>query len=173
MHQRLLIWGLKKEDWLTVLKNHWRLLKPEGWVQLVECQWVDRDHPFNPLQYPNLAKQTRLQKWSTKAFGMDLFIAYKLEDYLKDLGFQNVSKEQFDFGYGAKVREEVWKEASTNLWVDTFRSFGERWPEGGIPEVARSEEEFYQFLGDLKGEIGEAGYAPKLNYIVGQKPQQM
>ncbi|KAF2806144.1 uncharacterized protein BDZ99DRAFT_466411 [Mytilinidion resinicola] len=170
IHQRLLIWGFQKKDWPAVLKNQLSLLKPGGWIQLVESQWVDRDHPFDAAQYPNLAKQTTLQKWSTDAFGMDIFIAYNLEDHLRELGFQNVSKQQFELGYGAKAKEESWKVPSADLWVNTFSSFGERWPEGGIPGVAKTKEEFYQFLEDLKKEVLEVGYAPKISYIIGQKP---
>jgi hypothetical protein len=138
---------------------------------LVEAQWVDRDHRFDAAQYPNLAKQTTLQKWSTDTFGMDIFIAYNLEDHIKELGFQNVSTQQFELGYGAKAKEESWKAPSVDLWVNTFSSFGERWPESGIPGVAETKEEFYQFLEDLKKEVFEFGYAPNLSYIIGQKPR--
>ncbi|KAF2499003.1 methyltransferase family protein [Lophium mytilinum] len=170
IHQRLLIWGFQKKDWPAVLKNQLALLKPGGWIQLVETQWVDRDHPFDAAQYPNLAKQTTLQTWSTDVSGMDIFIAYNLEDHLKELGFENVSKRDFVLGYGAKAKEESQNRPSADLWIKTFTSFGERWPEGGIPGVAKTKEEFYQFLEDLKNEVSEVGYAPKISYVIGQKP---
>ncbi|ORX98955.1 hypothetical protein BCR34DRAFT_495689 [Clohesyomyces aquaticus] len=171
IHQRLLIWGIQKREWRKVLTNHLSLLKPGGWIELVEGQWIDRDEPFDAAWYPNLARQTKLQKWSTDTFGMDIWIADKLEDELKEIGYENVKKTQHELGYGAKAKTMEWKIASTSLWVDTFRSFSERWPEGGIPEVAETREHFHQFLDALKNEISEVGYAPKLNYIVGQKPE--
>src|SRR5438105_3833067 len=38
VHQRLLIWGFQKHEWPSVLKNYLSLLRPGGWIQLVEGQ---------------------------------------------------------------------------------------------------------------------------------------
>jgi len=170
IHQRLLIWGLRGPEWPGVLRNHHSLLKPGGWIQLVEGQWVDRDHPFDAPRYPNLAKMSQMQKWSTSNFGMDIEIAYCLEDLLREGGFQGVAKTQLSLSYGAKAREEQWKQRSADMWVDTFRGLGSKLPEGGIPGVARNVEEFYAFLDELHSEVLEYGYQPTLNFVIGQKP---
>jgi hypothetical protein len=170
IHQRLLIWGLQAGEWPTVLKNHLSLLRPGGWIQLVEGQWVDKDDTFNASVFPSLSKMSEMQKWSTSSFGMEIYVAYQLEDLLKETGFQSVTKTQFDLGYGGKAKEEDWKIRSTDMWIDTFRSFGSILLPGGIPGVATTEEEFHAFLDKLRYEILEYGYAPKLNFVVGQKP---
>lgn len=171
VHQRLLIWGLQTPDWPTVLRNHAALLKPGGWIQLVEGQWVDRDQPFDPAKYPSLAKMSAMQKWSTANFGMDVYVVYRLEDLLKEAGFQHVEKTQFDLGYGALARDDDWKQTSADMWIDTFRGLGTKLPEGGIPGVARDAEEFNAFLEQLHAEVLEYGYQPKLNFVIGQKPE--
>ena len=56
------------------------------------------------------------------------------------------------------------------MLIDTFRVFSSKLPPDGIPGVAKSEEEFLIFLKHMKSETIEYGYAPKLNYVVGQKP---
>jgi len=57
---------------------------------------------------------------------MDIDIAYKLEDLLKDAGFTNVSKVQFDHGYGAKARSAAQRNGSAELWVECFRSLDQK-----------------------------------------------
>lgn len=171
VHQRLLIWGLQTPEWSRVVKNHYSMLKPGGWIQLVEGQWVDRDRPFDPEKYPSLAKMSEMQKWSTSNFGMDIYVAYRLENLLKEAGFERVEKTHFNLGYGALAREVDWKQRSADMWIDTFRSLGSKLPEGGIPGVARDVDEFHEFLSKLHSEVLEYGYQPRLNYVVGQKPE--
>ncbi|EFY85513.1 methyltransferase family protein [Metarhizium acridum CQMa 102] len=171
IHQRLLVWGLPGAEWPKVLKNHYSLLKPGGYIELVEAQWIDRDHSFDASKFPNLAKITKVQQWSGSNFGMDMYIAYRLEELLQQAGFKVVSKTQYSLGYGAKAREEKWREKSADMWIDTFRGFGQKWPVGGIPGAAETVEEFHALLDDLRGELLEYGVAPKINFVVGQKPE--
>jgi hypothetical protein len=56
------------------------------------------------------------------------------------------------------------------MWVDTFRSLGHKMPAEGILGVAKTPEEFDAFLDALKVEVLEQGYAPQLNFVIGQKP---
>ncbi|KAJ5660841.1 uncharacterized protein N7484_000213 [Penicillium longicatenatum] len=170
IHQRLLIWGLQGPEWLKVLRNQRTWLKPGGWIQLVEAQWVDKDVAFDPVQSPNLAKMTIMQKWSTAAFGMNIYIAYDLENLLQEAGLENIRQTSFSLGYGAKAREEQWKVPSAEMWVDTFRSLGHKMPPEGIHGVAQTPDEFDAFLDALKVEVLEQGYAPQLNFVIGQKP---
>lgn len=128
IHQRLLVWGLKLADWPRVLENFNLILKPGGYVQLVEIEFID---PNNPAQLPGLKKQASMQKWSTEAFGMDIDIAYKLDTLLKDAGFINVTKIQFDHGYGAKARAPDQRDVSAELWVECFRSLDSKIPKTG------------------------------------------
>jgi Methyltransferase domain len=130
IHQRLLIWGLPLAAWTTVLRNHMTILKPGGYIQLVEAEWIDAKHPS---KLPELTRQAAMQEWSTKTFGMDIDIAYKLADLLAEAGFVNVKTTQYDHGYGAKARAEDQKAASVDLWVECFRSLDAKMPLGKLP----------------------------------------
>ena len=171
VHQRLLIWALRGPDWQRVLRNHYEILKPNGWIQLVEGRWVDREHSFDTQKSPALAKMTKLQKWTTAAFGMDIYVAYELEGLLRRAGFVNISTRTFELGYGAKAKDLGWRSKSTDMWIDTFRAFAHKMPEEGISGVAQNMEAYQTFLDDLRIEVQEQGYAPVLEYVVGQKPR--
>ncbi|KAL2856517.1 methyltransferase family protein [Aspergillus pseudoustus] len=170
IHQRLLIWGIKSAEWPTVISNLSTAIRPGGYIQLVEAEWIDPKSPASPVARPNLSKQAALQVWSTESFGMDIHIAYKLEDLLKDAGFEDVTKVQFDHGYGALARDPGQGNVSAELWVDCFRPLGEKIPDGGIPGVAANAEEFAEFMDALELEIKTFGYQPKLNFVYGRKP---
>lgn len=170
VHQRLLVWGLDKHDWPLVIRNHASLLKPGGWIQLVEAEWIDHDHPTDAAKCPIMAKMFRLAEWTCN-FGTDVFVAYHLEDLLKDAGFRHVQKTQFVVGYGASAKEEQWRQPSAEIWVDIFKGLATKMPAEGIPGVARTPEEFYQLLDELPAEMVEWGYHPKLNFVIGQKPE--
>lgn len=119
VHQRLLIWGIRSEDWPIVVHNLVQTLKPGGYIQLVEAEWIN---PQDPATLPQLKKQAILQEWSTKNFGMDIHIAYQLEDILRNAGLQSVTKLQYDHGYGLKAKAEEQRNGSAELWVECFRS---------------------------------------------------
>jgi hypothetical protein len=172
VHQRLLIGGLRKPDWPLVVRNVASLLKPGGWIQLVECEWIDRGHPDDMAKRPLIAKTLRLLEWTISNLGGDAFVADHLEDLLKDAGFQHVQKTQFDLGYGALAREEQWRRPSAEVWVDVYKALGTKIPEGGIPGVARDRGEFDQLLDELPAEMLRWGYQLKMNFVIGQKPEK-
>jgi len=171
IHQRLLLWGLRASDWPTVLKNHYSLLKPGGWIQLVEGEWVDEDPAFEPQKYPNIAKLSQMIEWVTRKGGMDINTGYYLEDMLRKAGFVSISKTQIRLGYGAKARENSWKQRSAHLWAEEFGNMRSRFPIGGIDGIARDLVEFDAILSRLGPELLAYGYAPTLNFVIGQKPQ--
>jgi hypothetical protein len=61
---------------------------------------------------------------------MDIDIAYKLVDLLKEANFTNITKVQFDHGYGAKARSAAQRDVSAELWVECFRSLDTKIPAG-------------------------------------------
>ncbi|KAL3462224.1 methyltransferase family protein [Aspergillus heterothallicus] len=170
IHQRLLIWGIQSSEWPIVLRNLREAIRPGGYIQLVEAEWIDPQNPASPETRPNLSKQAALQVWSTETFGMDIHIAYKLEALLKEAGFEDATKVQFDHGYGALAKDPEQRNVSAELWVDCFRPLGEKIPDGGIPGVAANAEEFAQFMDALELEIKTFGYQPKLNFVYARKP---
>ncbi|KAF4333983.1 methyltransferase [Fusarium beomiforme] len=170
INQRLLIWGIKSAEWPHVISNLVQSLKPGGYIQLVEVEWINPKSPADEKTRPQLRKQAALQEWSTESFGMDIHIAYKLEGLLRDAGLEDIQKVQFDHGYGALARVDDQRNVSAELWVECFRTLDEKIPESGIPGVARNAKEFHEFLDALEIEIKTYGYQPKLNYVYGRKP---
>ncbi|SCO76695.1 related to methyltransferase [Fusarium oxysporum] len=170
INQRLLIWGIQSAEWPRVISNLVASLKPGGYIQLVEAEWIDPDNLADEKTRPQLRKQAALQEWSTASFGMDIHIAYKLEGLLRDAGLEDVRKVQFNHGYGALARSKDQRNVSAELWVECFRTLDEKIPEGGIPGVAANSKEFHEFLDALEVEIKTYGYQPKLNYVYGRKP---
>lgn len=169
IHQRLLVWGLQSEEWPQVLQNHLSLLKPGGWIQLVEAEWIHEG--YDAAKLPNLAKITKVQKWCGSQFGMDMSLVHRLESLLQSAGFHNISTTLYSLGYGAQARDIAWKERSAKLWVDSFRGFAAKWPEEGIPEVAETVEEYSAVLQGLHDELLEHGCAPNLHFVIAQKPE--
>ncbi|KAL8687135.1 MAG: hypothetical protein Q9218_006608 [Villophora microphyllina] len=166
IHQRLLVWGLADSAWHSVLRNQLEALKPGGWIELVEVEWINPEKPHN---LPELHKHALMQQWSTKTFGMDIDIAYKLEDLLAEAGFVNVRKKQFNHGYGALARRPEQKDGSAELYVECFRSLDGKMPPDGIPGVAETPHDFHVFLDRLEAEIKKYGFQPKLNFVCAQK----
>jgi hypothetical protein len=163
-----LIWGIPTENWPTAIQNLLHVLKPGGWIQLVEVVWIDK---AIPSEHVELTKQRVLECWTCDYHGFDIHVAEKLEDLLKDAGCENVVKYEFDFGIGAKAKKEEWREPSTDMWNEIFRSFEHKMPLEGIPGVAKTPKELHDFLDKLNVEIKEHGYMPKINFVVGQKPK--
>jgi hypothetical protein len=181
-----LVWGIASKEWPTVVRSLVELLKPGGYIQLVEAEWID---PSRPASLPQLKKQAVLQEWPTKGFDMDIHVAYKLEGYLRDAGLENVIKVQFDHGYGAKSKDPEQADVSAELLVECFRNLDQKigrrrlvfsehkaipaninLTADGIPGVARNPKEFHAFLDALEVEVKTYGYQPKLNFVYGRKP---
>ncbi|POR31210.1 Uncharacterized protein TPAR_08582 [Tolypocladium paradoxum] len=157
-------------QWPLVISNLVSALKPGGYIQLVEVEWIDPQNLADEVTRPQLRKQAKLQEWSTASFGMDIHVAYKLERWLNEAGLEDVGKVQFDHGYGALAKVEDQRKVSAELLVECFRNLDEKIPGGGIPGVAANAAEFHRFLDALEVEIKTYGYRPKLNYVYGRKP---
>lgn len=86
VHQRLLIAALRRHEWGTALKEIYRVLKPGGWVQLLEMQgWTSG---------PALAKHTDLLfEFSDDVGIMYRDIAKRLPDFLEESGFANIHQD--------------------------------------------------------------------------------
>lgn len=137
INQRLLIWGIKSVEWPQVISNLVASLKPGGYIQLVEAEWINPENPADEKSRPQLRKQALLQEWSTASFGMDIHIAYKLQGFLEDAGLEDVQKVQFDHGYGALARVEDQRNVSAELWVECFRTLDEKIPGKSTNKLSR------------------------------------
>lgn len=186
VHQRWLIWGLASAEWPAVVHNLVELVKPGGYVQLVEAEWI---LPEVSDQQPEQKKLNLVQSWSTESFGMDIHIWNKLAPLLRAEGCEDIVEESFDLGYGATATRPEDRDVSAELWAESFRHlagkisgecnppiFQWRTPtltlskEAGIPGVAKSADDYHAFLDRLVIELKLLGYTPKIKWIVGRKP---
>ncbi|ORY63586.1 S-adenosyl-L-methionine-dependent methyltransferase [Pseudomassariella vexata] len=167
IHQRLLVWGVPVSKWPAMMQHHLDILKPGGYMQLVEVEWV----PQGPIpdSNPQLQKQVKMQRFFSGQFGMDIDLAYRLEDVLREAGLEDVQKIQFDHGYGASAKDPQMREISSIISTEVFRGLDVKIGDG-IPGVATNSDEFHAFLDALRDEVRSVGYNTKINFVSGRKP---
>ena len=190
VHQRLLIWGVTSTEWSSVVHNLVELVKPGGYIQLVECEWI---LPHVSDQQPEQKKLNLVQSWSTESFGADIHVWNKLEKLLLAEGCEDITEESFDLGYGATAKLPEDREKSAELWAESFRHLARGIDsklskprsrrtsmslnltpthlEDGIPGVAKDAAEYHAFLDRLIIEMKTLGYTPKIKWLRGRKPQ--
>jgi hypothetical protein len=127
------VWGLQTTDWPKAVKNYLEILKPGGVLQLVEAEFVPKTPHADDR--PQLRKQAALQIWATASFGMDIDIAYKMEELLTEAGLKDVQKVSFDHGYGALAVDPAQKNVSAEVFVECFRTVDTKVPGTSSPCV--------------------------------------
>ncbi|KAF2150681.1 putative methyltransferase [Myriangium duriaei CBS 260.36] len=167
VHQRLLVWGIGAEEWGTVLDRLIDLLKPGGYIQLVEAEWAFSTYTDEQAQQRKLGL---VQCWSTESSGMDVHIWQKLPGLLSERGLVDMKEENFNLGYGAtavRLEDRTW---TAELLPQSFRHLARKIPDGGISGVAANAEEYMAFLDDLVHEMKAIGYNPQLKWLTARKP---
>jgi SAM-dependent methyltransferase len=125
VHQRLLVWGIREDEWPRVLANLATVVKPGGVLQLVEAEWVLSSYSDEQVHQKKLAK---VQEWSTRSSGMDVHIWKKFPDLLLPLGFVDMKVETFNLGYGAtstRPEDRIW---TAELLPQSFRHLARKIP---------------------------------------------
>lgn len=185
VHQRLLVWGIGKDEWDGVVANLADLVKPGGTLQLVEAEWVLSSYADNMPQQKKLAQ---IQEWSCASSGMDVHIWKRFPDILESLGFTDISQESFDLGYGStskRPEDRVW---TAELLPESFRHLARKMPgespnvylklrieklireDDAVADVAKTPEEYLEFLDELVKEMKAIGYTPKVKWTTARKP---
>lgn len=144
VHQRLLVAGLRKEEWLVALKEIYRVLKPGGWVEFHEAL---ADHE-GPEEYMNhAAHYLKHQVFTSK--GLDIRINDRLPDLLKEAGFVEIvsDKKTFPLGKWAGKEAEVMARGASGFYRGLKKSVLEQ---GGFGRVS-TEAEFDAVMDDLAG----------------------
>ncbi|KAI8088040.1 S-adenosyl-L-methionine-dependent methyltransferase [Gilbertella persicaria] len=105
VHQRLLIGGLTHDDWKNTLKEHYRILKPGGYVELAEVSFIDLDEAG-----PYMATLVKAFETLFDSRGLRIKIGLELEDRLRQAGFENivVKKIPLPFNHSGKIGELLW-----------------------------------------------------------------
>ncbi|MCJ1439057.1 hypothetical protein MMC27_008448 [Xylographa pallens] len=166
VHQRLLIWGITSSEWPSVIHNLLEVVKPGGYIQLVEAEWI---LPNVPDHLPEQKLLNMVQTWSTESFGADIHVWGRLGKLLQAENCKAITEESFDLGYGATARSQEDKNRSAELWAESFRHLARNIPEGGIPGVAKDAKAYHEFLDRLVIEMKAFGYTPRLKWLRAQK----
>ncbi|KAI8371069.1 S-adenosyl-L-methionine-dependent methyltransferase [Blakeslea trispora] len=105
IHQRLLFVGLTQDDWTNSLQEHFRVLKPGGYIELIEPGFKQL---FAAGPCLNLLMET-LRK-STASRGIQFEIGEELEDRVQKAGFENVhvKKLEIPLNHNGKIGELFW-----------------------------------------------------------------
>ncbi|RCH84491.1 hypothetical protein CU098_001335, partial [Rhizopus stolonifer] len=107
VHQRLLIGGLTHDDWKNALKEHFRILKPGGYIELVEVGMTDL-YKAGPL----MSTLQSTFRAVMEARGLQFDVALQLKDRLQEAGFENivVKKLPIPFNHGGKIGQLIWED---------------------------------------------------------------
>jgi len=110
VHQRMALPAAGRVIVKQVLSNMIGLLKPGGWIQLVES-----DHSV--VEGPAMDDMFRLICDVFKVMETDPDYAPRLEGWFKELGLVNVGCKVFDVPMGARNADEELKRQSTTCFV--------------------------------------------------------
>ena len=139
VHQRLLMGGLKREDWPVAIGEIFQALKPGGWAQLGEYGFWG--HGTSPATDVMFTIYSRLFKRN----GLVLRVFAELPDLMREAGFRNVQAER---GY-YRVGGEKGKAGLENL-VNHFQSMKPQILKLGM---LQSEEEIDAAIAAMKKEL--------------------
>ncbi|KAL9552153.1 hypothetical protein MBANPS3_003909 [Mucor bainieri] len=101
---RLFIIALKGEEWPVVIQEAYRILKPGGYLQIVECGMLERGNDF--VKYAG-----KIFKEVIESRGQEAYIAFKLQSLLENQQFRVHHYENKDVYLGksdALSKEFLW-----------------------------------------------------------------
>lgn len=114
MHQRLLIFALKYEQWENVVSKIYDMTAPGGWAQLLEVDTISH----GPSDYgPATTRVMEVLKALEKASGLDLGCSLRLQGLMKKVGFVNVQVTLRDVPIGTSHGEMGAKFSANNMTV--------------------------------------------------------
>ncbi|KAF9924297.1 hypothetical protein FBU30_005692 [Linnemannia zychae] len=115
VHQRLLVAGLKSQDWIKVLQELERVTKPGGWIELVEADGYGGNNGPCTQQLWGWVDQT------LKNHNINVNVATQpgLDNILKQANLINIKQEVFHLPtglYGGKIGTLL-KENEQAFWI--------------------------------------------------------
>ncbi|KAF9455049.1 S-adenosyl-L-methionine-dependent methyltransferase [Macrolepiota fuliginosa MF-IS2] len=164
VHQRLLIAGLRTHEWEQATKEMYRVLKPGGWVQLLELDiWTSG---------PALAKHRELlYRHSDRQGTMWRNIAKCMPDFLKQSGFVNLHQDVRKTPLGVWAgRDGI--DARDNV-LSLLRGLKTPILKGGGYGVVESESEYDGLVAEIQEEIDHTpGSEAVWSMFWAQKPEE-
>ncbi|KAL4745009.1 hypothetical protein BDW72DRAFT_211871 [Aspergillus terricola var. indicus] len=162
VHQRLVMAAAPPATPLSVVERLAGLLKPGGWLQLVE---VDTDSAAT--NGPELKRFLGYAQQLSVLGGMGPNLAKQLAGTLRDAGLRNVEERSIDVKYGAANEEEDLKKKSINSLCNAVPPLMQ-----GVQMMMPdkySQDEASSFQARLRKELEEAGGCTKLLVVWGQR----
>ncbi|KAJ4475523.1 hypothetical protein J3R30DRAFT_3405800 [Lentinula aciculospora] len=172
-HQRLLVTAMNDSLWRSAVSELYRVLKPGGWVELLEAEAQELT---TWSVGPNSAKVAVLVKALLGANGVIGNLPVYLPQLLKEAGFVDVSCEERRLSVGGEACPDAHKIAHVkgydsemwrNLWLGVKGPMGES---GGFG-VIKTAEEYEELLRAAEGEWRTSKEAYTIFYaILARKP---
>jgi len=164
INQRLLRAALQAPEWLTVVSEIYRALKPGGYVQFYE------NAANRPTPGPASATYAELLEALWQGKGLLYDCSEQLPEMLREAGFVDIRTEQSwapvtakdgpDGEEGKRSQSSAWQN-----WKDTTMKLG------GLGFVD-SEEEYDKLVDDFLLEYEESGARLPMNIVYARKPAQ-
>ncbi|KAL1856862.1 hypothetical protein Daus18300_010625 [Diaporthe australafricana] len=115
VHQRFTIpGGTKKAAPRDIVRNLCRLVKPGGWIQLVEMDVTAAAHG------PAMRDAWAATGAFLTAAGAGTDYGKDMAGWLREEGFENVCDERVDLDVGARVKDAEWATRSAKILVEAF-----------------------------------------------------
>ncbi|KAF9449393.1 S-adenosyl-L-methionine-dependent methyltransferase [Macrolepiota fuliginosa MF-IS2] len=145
VHQRLLVLGLREAEWKIALSEIYRVLKPGGWVQLVEINNSEESGPM-------LAMFSKWQKYVKEAGFSDIRLTWHYSPAGKWAGQEGLKGKKNILEFMRAVREQM---------VKARLEFG----------FAAGESGFDKLIEDVEQEF-DSHYETRTRYVMicGRKP---
>lgn len=116
VHQRFTIpGGTKKAAPRDIVRNLCRLVKPGGWIQLVEMDVTAK------ARGPAIRDAWDATGAFLTAAGAGTDYGKEMAGWLRDEGFENVHDEHVHLDVGARVNEPEWATRSAKILVEALR----------------------------------------------------
>ena len=161
VHQRFMVGALRVEDWPVALAELFRVLKPEGGIQLVEFVFK------SPCEDGPMRRHFDLLGRLFQSHGLLREVATELPGLLRTAGFVNVAYEEKIVPFG-NARE--WGEdaaAQANNHISILRETGHFVVGAGL---IGSQKEYDELLEDYERELREKGTLNTVRMICARKP---
>ena len=162
VHQRLGLAGSGTFPMPTVIANLTTLLKPSGWIELVE---LDLEAPSGAG--PALADFLRLLRELFTLGGMGGNFALKLRPWLEDAGLDNVEEHFVETPTGAKNKDPDLAVKSTNGVVGAV---GPLIAAAKAAPTSFTDEQLGSLEARLRDELETVGGVTRMVVVWGQKP---
>ncbi|KAI0445779.1 hypothetical protein F4803DRAFT_506399 [Xylaria telfairii] len=151
-------WGPKR-----VVSNLVSVLKPTGWIQLVEADWTDVSGCG-----PMLSETFLLFRRVFSKMGIGEF-TQKLEGWLSEEGLQSVQRRSFHIRIGARMEDEGLGSAGTAIICQAAGTLA-RIAAGLLPENSHIVN-LGTLASRLRTELDTMGGSYRLEVVYGQKPE--